>query len=68
MERQAFLELFSNCLFVKNAVSRQPTPLTQNSGRGLMRDTILAQTDWRLFRQPEMQHSRGSGGGAPTDS
>lgn len=65
MGSQELPELFSKSFSVKNAVSRQPTPLTQSSGRGLMRDTVLAQTEWRPFMRTDMQPSRGSGGGRP---
>lgn len=65
MGSQELPELFSESFSVKNAVSRQPTPLTQSSGHGLMRDTVLAQTEWRLFMRTDMQPSEGVGEGGP---
>lgn len=57
---RSFRALFQSPFFVRNAVSHQPTALTQRSGCGLMRDTVLARTECRLSGQPDQQPPGGN--------
>lgn len=62
MENQEPSNALLKSSFVKNSVSHQPTPLTQSSGCGLMRDTVLARVECRLPGRPDLQPSGGWGG------